>query len=329
MAVSEGAKGADLDQKFNAAVLIVQNMPKNGPVNTSNEQKLRFYSLFKQASVGPCNKPRPPFWNIVEKYKWDAWNSLGLMSLQTAKEKYVCELKNIIDSSLATHSFKPWLHEDENGLKRILQPNFEILGYDWGTLCGAASRRRSLYSSDFVANETAANNSIVEKKSIDCYDVGLNRPTTRVGEPDISRTTEIIEEDTVDSHYSSDDDYTDAKDDEQYFQWLRSDPADENSCYAECCANRRKGGDSLTGIPKWLAMQRTALHIVDKRLSTVAAHLNMLLKTLSSQQKMLSLFLSRIAPEMRRISSPLIFIFFIIWPFVVNFLMRYFSLRRR
>uniref|UniRef100_A0A3B4Y5F2 Enoyl-CoA delta isomerase 2 n=1 Tax=Seriola lalandi dorsalis TaxID=1841481 RepID=A0A3B4Y5F2_SERLL len=42
-----------------------------------NEVKLKIYALFKQATQGPCNTPKPGMLDFVNKAKWDAWKSLG------------------------------------------------------------------------------------------------------------------------------------------------------------------------------------------------------------------------------------------------------------
>uniref|UniRef100_A0A8D3EA24 ACB domain-containing protein n=1 Tax=Scophthalmus maximus TaxID=52904 RepID=A0A8D3EA24_SCOMX len=54
---------------------------------------LKFYSFYKQATVGACNIPRPGFWDAVGKAKWDAWDSLGDMSKEEAMAAYVEEMK--------------------------------------------------------------------------------------------------------------------------------------------------------------------------------------------------------------------------------------------
>uniref|UniRef100_A0A3B4AT73 ACB domain-containing protein n=1 Tax=Periophthalmus magnuspinnatus TaxID=409849 RepID=A0A3B4AT73_9GOBI len=60
----------------------------------SYEVMLRFYSLYKQAVCGPCEVPRPGFWDPVGRYKWDAWNKLGEMERESAMAAYVDEMKN-------------------------------------------------------------------------------------------------------------------------------------------------------------------------------------------------------------------------------------------
>ncbi len=38
---------------------------------------LYFYAHFKQANEGPCNVPKPGFFNFEAKQKWSAWKELG------------------------------------------------------------------------------------------------------------------------------------------------------------------------------------------------------------------------------------------------------------
>jgi len=37
---------------------------------------LTFYGLYKQATEGPCQSPKPSFWDLIKKAKW--YNSLIL-----------------------------------------------------------------------------------------------------------------------------------------------------------------------------------------------------------------------------------------------------------
>ncbi|XP_026218087.1 enoyl-CoA delta isomerase 2, mitochondrial [Anabas testudineus] len=56
-----------------------------------NEVKLKIYALFKQATQGPCNTPKPGMLDFVNKAKWDAWKSLGSISEEEARQQY-CDL---------------------------------------------------------------------------------------------------------------------------------------------------------------------------------------------------------------------------------------------
>lgn len=100
----------DLPQRFNYAVDVVRSLPKTGPAEQSNEDKLQFYSLFKQATVGPCNEPKPGFFStdLVKKYKWEAWNKLGALSKDEAMQRYIDKLLRavkLIPESAETKEF--------------------------------------------------------------------------------------------------------------------------------------------------------------------------------------------------------------------------------
>ena len=55
----------------------------------SNEEKLEFYGLFKQATVGDVNTERPGMFDPKGKAKWDAWKAKEGMSSDDAKAAYV------------------------------------------------------------------------------------------------------------------------------------------------------------------------------------------------------------------------------------------------
>ena len=85
------------EEVFNSAVSIVRNLPKEGAIRPSDELKLKFYAYFKQATHGPNDTPKPRFYQIVEVYKWDAWQKLGDMSKEEAMLSYIRELKKVMD----------------------------------------------------------------------------------------------------------------------------------------------------------------------------------------------------------------------------------------
>lgn len=64
-----------VNQKRSQKVLLIVSNFK-GPLTTNNDDKLKFYSLFKQATVGDVNTERPGFFSIVEKMKWYVLNCL-------------------------------------------------------------------------------------------------------------------------------------------------------------------------------------------------------------------------------------------------------------
>ncbi|XP_028823130.1 acyl-CoA-binding domain-containing protein 4 isoform X1 [Denticeps clupeoides] len=82
-------------KRFQAAVDVIQSLPKKGEYTPSYDVMLRFYGLYKQAMCGPCKVAKPGFWDPVGRYKWDAWNRLGEMSSEAAMTAYVDEMKKI------------------------------------------------------------------------------------------------------------------------------------------------------------------------------------------------------------------------------------------
>lgn len=111
----------DCQRRFQAAVDVIQSLPKNGTYKPSYEVMLRFYGLFKQAVCGPCTLSRPGFWDPVGRYKWEAWNHLGGMSRETAMAAYVDEMKKVAQDVIDTmqineknasyfHYFEPLYH---------------------------------------------------------------------------------------------------------------------------------------------------------------------------------------------------------------------------
>ncbi|KAL1006318.1 hypothetical protein UPYG_G00070740 [Umbra pygmaea] len=105
------------EQKFDAAVKVIQRLPPDGSFQPSNDMMLKFYSYYKQATLGPCNIPRPGFWDPVGKVKWDAWNDLGDMSKEEAMTAYVEEIKKILEGMPCT--------DEVEQLLKVLGPFYE------------------------------------------------------------------------------------------------------------------------------------------------------------------------------------------------------------
>ncbi|XP_049904335.1 acyl-CoA-binding domain-containing protein 6-like isoform X1 [Epinephelus moara] len=62
-----------------------------------DEEMLKVYSLFKQASVGDVNTDRPGMFDFTGKAKWDAWQQQKGKSKEDAMNEYISlveELKN-------------------------------------------------------------------------------------------------------------------------------------------------------------------------------------------------------------------------------------------
>uniref|UniRef100_A0A8C2DWY5 Acyl-CoA-binding domain-containing protein 5 n=1 Tax=Cyprinus carpio TaxID=7962 RepID=A0A8C2DWY5_CYPCA len=107
------------EQRFSAAVKVIQSLPSNGSFQPSNDMMLKFYSYYKQATQGPCNIPRPGFWDPIGKAKWDAWNSLGEMQKEEAMAAYVEDLKLILESMPVTNEVEELL--------QVIGPFYELV----------------------------------------------------------------------------------------------------------------------------------------------------------------------------------------------------------
>nr|XP_045005129.1 acyl-CoA-binding domain-containing protein 5 isoform X2 [Jaculus jaculus] len=107
------------ETRFEAAVKVIQSLPKNGSFQPTNEMMLKFYSFYKQATEGPCKHSRPAFWDPIGRYKWDAWSSLGDMTKEEAMIAYVEEMKKILETMPMTEKVEELLH--------VIGPFYEIV----------------------------------------------------------------------------------------------------------------------------------------------------------------------------------------------------------
>jgi acyl-CoA-binding protein len=55
----------------------------------SNTNLLKLYALYKQASMGDCRGTRPGRFNLRDRAKFDAWESLRGKSQEQARAEYV------------------------------------------------------------------------------------------------------------------------------------------------------------------------------------------------------------------------------------------------
>lgn len=84
---------SDLKTQFDEAVNYVQTA--EGDFKPSNELKLQFYSLFKQATEGDVTGKRPGMTNFVGRAKFDAWEKLKGTSSEDAMQKYIDLLEDM------------------------------------------------------------------------------------------------------------------------------------------------------------------------------------------------------------------------------------------
>ncbi|CAO3681533.1 unnamed protein product [Rhizopus stolonifer] len=58
-------------------------------ISLSNDKKLHFYGLFKQATIGDINIDKPGLFEFVARAKWDAWKGYQGLSFRDARNKYI------------------------------------------------------------------------------------------------------------------------------------------------------------------------------------------------------------------------------------------------
>jgi acyl-CoA-binding protein len=76
------------DNMFNLAANYIQSHHQE----FSKDHLLKFYGLYKQALFGsndPAKNPKPSFFRLNDRAKWEAWNSLSGISQESAKNEYL------------------------------------------------------------------------------------------------------------------------------------------------------------------------------------------------------------------------------------------------
>ncbi|XP_014217632.1 acyl-CoA-binding domain-containing protein 5 [Copidosoma floridanum] len=115
------------EEKFKAAVNVIKSLPKNGAYQPSHELMLKFYSYFKQATEGPCTSSKPAFWEVVKKAKWDAWNRLADMSKEDAMNKYVEELKKVVEAMSSVENVASYADDLDSFNRNVPVKDLELV----------------------------------------------------------------------------------------------------------------------------------------------------------------------------------------------------------
>lgn len=70
--------------------------------NLSNENMLKLYGLYKQATVGDINIAQPGMFDMKGKAKWNAWNQEKGKTTEVAKREYVQEVLKYLPEDVKT-----------------------------------------------------------------------------------------------------------------------------------------------------------------------------------------------------------------------------------
>ncbi|WP_374547048.1 acyl-CoA-binding protein [Rhodoblastus sp.] len=79
----------EIARHFDEVVARIKALPANGPAQPSNELKLALYGLFRQARDGDVHGDKPGVFDLVGKFKYDAWARNRGMSKDEAMRAYV------------------------------------------------------------------------------------------------------------------------------------------------------------------------------------------------------------------------------------------------
>ncbi|CAM9552547.1 unnamed protein product [Ectocarpus fasciculatus] len=76
-------------------------------VALSSDQRLELYSMFKQATEGDCEDPKPGLIDLVGRAKWGAWNRLRGMEPIEAMKSYLLKVTELCPDWLAEAQGQP------------------------------------------------------------------------------------------------------------------------------------------------------------------------------------------------------------------------------
>lgn len=79
-------------EEFLVAASTVNNLA-NKP---NNDELSTLYGLYKQATLGDNNTPKPSFINIKDSTKWNSWNAVRGLSKYDSEVKYIIFVNNLI-----------------------------------------------------------------------------------------------------------------------------------------------------------------------------------------------------------------------------------------
>ncbi|XP_063391584.1 acyl-CoA-binding domain-containing protein 5 isoform X3 [Cydia fagiglandana] len=168
-----------LEEKFNAAVNVIRSLPKSGSYQPSNELMLRFYSYFKQATEGPCDKPKPGFWDVVNRAKWESWNKLGNMSQTEAMQAYVDELHKIVETMSYSSDVASFLSVDDE--------DEEFPNRDLELVAGDVLRRvRSEHNTPIGSRSVSGASSPVPRTRHDSEDEYIDTVDVSISDPEVA-----------------------------------------------------------------------------------------------------------------------------------------------
>jgi len=75
-------EGDNVYKKFDVAIRLVKSLPQSSSFSPTYAESAKIYSYFKQSKFGACSIPRPGFWDVINRAKWDAGRLLEICLLR-------------------------------------------------------------------------------------------------------------------------------------------------------------------------------------------------------------------------------------------------------
>lgn len=82
---------SELKSQFEAAAKAVTELPSR----PSNDDLLKLYALYKQATAGDVTGARPGFLDVAGRAKFDAWAKLEGLAVDDAMQGYIKLVKRL------------------------------------------------------------------------------------------------------------------------------------------------------------------------------------------------------------------------------------------
>ncbi|CAJ0942133.1 unnamed protein product, partial [Mesorhabditis belari] len=289
------------EEVFRAGVSIIHALPKEGPIKASISEKLKFYSLYKQATEGQCNVPKPGFWNVIESYKWNGWNSLGEMSREEAMEKYTAGMLRKMDQVAEVYDTGKWMQEaTEKAPEKLeeMRHNFDVIGRPFSLF--SQTKDDDVQSMD---DEEMENEEINESKKDESEEMieMCDSPTLMMSDAeycDAEETMELVEEERKRSENGH----------------LNGNGNDSVSN-----GNRRRRPPS----PK----SNDALRTIRTEIGQLANQISRLAQQIETRYKTFNALLEQLAKnqmrERKRSQSKWWIVWLFVWPIIFHYIMKY------
>ncbi|XP_017474076.1 PREDICTED: acyl-CoA-binding domain-containing protein 5 [Rhagoletis zephyria] len=328
---------ASIEERFQAAVNVIKGLPKNGPYQPSTAMMLKFYGYYKQATEGPCHQKRPGFWDVVGKAKWDAWNDNRHLTKHQAMERYVENLREIIETMSFTENVQNFVGSI-SGLDNINLDELDMVAPGMRELAEShpnspfnsrtnspqhgASVNGSSGEEDDLSNTVQFNGHVSKKPNHIDHNSGLMNGTTEHEEIIATQskpTTSMMPEVSLTlSTYATSSGTVDQSDDEY------GDPVDLNGDLTEAMVHN---SELLKQVQATVLRMNADLVAVNQRMNSLEKVVNDVRSAVVQNAK----------PRGRKYPkwwpfediSPIWFTLLVLWPFVVGKLSRALTAPRR